>query len=742
MRQYAAPKTEQDFERFCLEFLRRLWKRPNLDLYAKRGEGQSGVDIIDTTNAIDLWAAQCKLHEPWKTLPPAEITAEVEKAKAFPFALSYYAICTTARKTGPAQDRVIEINAEHQVAGLFTVRVIYWEEMEAYLDQDQGLVDILGSNTNASVRRVVREENEALGAQFALLLSQVQPVLEAAVTGVDVELDRAKGLLERHERRVAETLLLDLKARAADRFTPLQAFRCFSMLAAIAFNRGAYAEAADLFTKAHAAHPEHERATANLAHAEFLLGRPDRAWERAQEAFKTHPRNAHVAAVYVALAPESVTVETLIAALSETVLGQPEVIWAIANRYLLADRLDEAMHWARRVAEDVECGLNALGVLGQALLKAGLHGDRTPSDAAELLSEAATVFERAAIRAEAEGEHHVAIHARLLQLDATDATADANAFEAIIEHGLRIAGGAPKARSRFLLARAGMYQQQGDFARAARDAEKAVALHRSADARAMYATCLWNRNAGTDRVMARREMARLLDEAPAELVEQCTDFMVRTCLIDKLWTQAESAVKTAEGRGLDAATALAFRAEVARGSAAPPLPDPPTPRSSQRASASFGTRSRGASTRRRGQIVGRHQAGSPLEPLASHSELTDETRTLIHCALRAERHDLLLQFCEDLRKAGVHERRLLQIELGCLEKYAPAKAVEVIEALIVRMPDEHTLRVRRAVLGTRLKRANLAVFTPGDAPPQTRSRSSSSRRPWSVWSETASTRRP
>jgi TolA-binding protein len=44
------------------------------------------------------------------------------------------------------------------------------------------------------------------------------------------------------------------------------------MLASIAFNRSTYEEAADLFTQAHAAHPEHERATANLAHAELLLG--------------------------------------------------------------------------------------------------------------------------------------------------------------------------------------------------------------------------------------------------------------------------------------------------------------------------------------------------------------------------------------------------------------------------------------------------------------------------------------
>lgn len=209
MRQYPMPKTEQEFERFCVEFLRRYWKRPGLDLYAKRGEKQHGVDIVEMTNALDARAAQCKLHEPTKNLQPAEITSEVQKVKSFPQPIQHYAICTTAKKTGLAQDRVMEINAEHAKQGLFTVQIIYWEEIEAHLDQDQDLVDRLTFASNASVRRVVRDEQAPLVTQMATMMAMLETVGAATGNTFDTEIERAKSLLDRHQRSAAEALLLN-----------------------------------------------------------------------------------------------------------------------------------------------------------------------------------------------------------------------------------------------------------------------------------------------------------------------------------------------------------------------------------------------------------------------------------------------------------------------------------------------------------------------------------------------------
>jgi hypothetical protein len=70
---YPHPSNEKEFEQFCLELLIRHWNNPDLELYGKRGERQLGVDIIDLGCSDPFKAAQCKHHEPDKTIPPAEI---------------------------------------------------------------------------------------------------------------------------------------------------------------------------------------------------------------------------------------------------------------------------------------------------------------------------------------------------------------------------------------------------------------------------------------------------------------------------------------------------------------------------------------------------------------------------------------------------------------------------------------------------------------------------------------------
>src|ERR1019366_10730903 len=77
-------ESEVAFEKLCLELLKRHWSRPGLERFAKKGEHQFGVDIFDTLGQSPLYAAQCKLKEKGKSLGPAKIGAEVEKAKKFP----------------------------------------------------------------------------------------------------------------------------------------------------------------------------------------------------------------------------------------------------------------------------------------------------------------------------------------------------------------------------------------------------------------------------------------------------------------------------------------------------------------------------------------------------------------------------------------------------------------------------------------------------------------------------------
>jgi hypothetical protein len=93
---YPQPNNERAFEEFCLAFLQRHWKNPRLELYAHRGEKQHGVDIFDPSYESPFRAAQCKHHEPQKTISKAEIQLESTKALSFTPRSEHYAILTTA----------------------------------------------------------------------------------------------------------------------------------------------------------------------------------------------------------------------------------------------------------------------------------------------------------------------------------------------------------------------------------------------------------------------------------------------------------------------------------------------------------------------------------------------------------------------------------------------------------------------------------------------------------------------
>jgi hypothetical protein len=80
---FAIPTNDDDFEKLCRDILRLHWSCPGLEIFGKRGERQFGIDLLDLSGKDPLYAAQCKLKEEHKNLPPADIEAEVNEAKLF-----------------------------------------------------------------------------------------------------------------------------------------------------------------------------------------------------------------------------------------------------------------------------------------------------------------------------------------------------------------------------------------------------------------------------------------------------------------------------------------------------------------------------------------------------------------------------------------------------------------------------------------------------------------------------------
>jgi tetratricopeptide (TPR) repeat protein len=106
-----------------------------LELYAHKGEEQFGIDILDLGGNEPLCAAQCKLHDAWKVIPPAEIMGEVKKAERFHQVLGRYAILTSAKSSREAHDEVLKINQDHRDRHLFAVELMTWGKIEHLLDR-------------------------------------------------------------------------------------------------------------------------------------------------------------------------------------------------------------------------------------------------------------------------------------------------------------------------------------------------------------------------------------------------------------------------------------------------------------------------------------------------------------------------------------------------------------------------------------------------------------------------------
>ena len=152
---HAVPANEADFELLGLALLKEEWKNPGLELYAHRGEEQLGVDIFDSRGVEPIDAAQCKLHDPLKTIPPAEIKIEVEKAKQFRPKIGRYAILTSARASKQAHDAIIKINRSHAKQKLFTVELKTWGKIESLLDQHDEVRDqFYGSISGSRAREI------------------------------------------------------------------------------------------------------------------------------------------------------------------------------------------------------------------------------------------------------------------------------------------------------------------------------------------------------------------------------------------------------------------------------------------------------------------------------------------------------------------------------------------------------------------------------------------------------------
>ncbi len=94
-----------------------------------------------------------------------------------------------------------------------------------------------------------------------------------------------------------------------------------------------------------------------------------------------------------------------------------------------------------------------------------------------------------------------------------------------------------------------------------------------------------------------------------------------------------------------------------------------------------------------------------LERIAPTGLLNDDTKMLITCAQRLQRHDLLLRICRELREAGERDYQMQRLELQLLSRYAPEQGFGLAEEFIKTSPAPAYFIAFKNVLAIRLNRS-------------------------------------
>ena len=84
-----------------------------------------------------------------------------------------------------------------------------------------------------------------------------------------------------------------------------------------------------------------------------------------------------------------------------------------------------------------------------------------------------------------------------------------------------------------------------------------------------------------------------------------------------------------------------------------------------------------------------------------------DTKYLLECANRLERHDIMLSIFEELRQAGVLNKTLFDAEFSFLIEYDIEKAIKILDEEIRRCPEDKELSLDRSLLGLELDRPEL-----------------------------------
>jgi tetratricopeptide (TPR) repeat protein len=704
------PESEVVFEELCLELLKLHWSRKGLERFAKKGESQYGVDIFDTLGESPEYAAQCKLKEQWKTLTPAKIRAEVEKAKTFPSKLDHYAILTTAKISGEAQLAIQAINQEHRAAGLFTVELWTWDKITKLIRQYPEVEQQFYGGLRSEEVAVV---NAKLDYIVTLTESASSP---SATSEIDALIDEARIHITPKDAQIAVMLLNRLQRTRGGDLSDWHRFRIFTNLGASSLMLGKGEAAARHFLDAAPLRPGDDLAVANEVLAYHLLLQDKETRDKAAVAVERFPNSARIRSLWIQSAPPERTYEELLTATPEHLRKDAEIACALCRRAMLAGQLERGIEHAKDAVADKPKWSQTHLLLAQAHFARVVIATKAlkAEDRDATLTTSMSVADDAISAADDEGVPYVKAQAFALKTDIAlirgqKQEAAHFALESFAADPSELSGRLAMAQSHFSM---------GNVDDGIRVLEDARAQSGSAaNVSVMLGQALLNRGAPQDvsrafDVFSTANIARL----ERELVDPMTIGAIRALARAERFGDVPGYIARPEVA--DSPTLVA--AINAFVSIRRRLPEE-TGKFLDQAIASRRPTDTRSATDFLARILleaGRHSDALPLlQELFDTGGPTFDASLLLECAQRLGKEQVILDTCQALHDRGVRDWDLREFESQYLEERDYQKAIARLQEFIAANPDHFVARLRLAMIAMRYGLSAIAPLAESTLPP-------------------------
>ena len=614
-----------------------------------------------------------------------------------------------------------ELQRRHRSLGTDEHRVLRgpeafdWGRIEELLDK---FPDVRSRSSAAVVERIETKLYEVLGLAKHL---SVPDRGDGSPDKFHADIDEAREYLEEHDYQRAKRLLQRIRDRSWDRLNARHKFRVLTNLASVEASIGNPKEAAELYLEAKTHQPTGEMARTNEALGYLMLDQRERAFELAGKLREEFPRSERGLGIFIRSAHDSMALESLEEVVPQELLEKDEIAAALTERALDSGEMQKAEKFIRAATAANSRASDIWLLLGIVIFQSETSKSRERYGTEALfcdtarLGEAENAFSEALRLAKEERSASGTVGALLNRRQTRIVLQKEAEAREDVEEARQLAPQEPR-----------VIEAYGISFRIEGRTDKAIEVMRgvapdtlSPHGQMSLGTLLLERGEPGDYHSAGDLFSRVAkseEKLPEDFREYCLEMGLRAFAQEEQFDACRELLEQIPGKtvsevGLKTLMARLHLLEGKRDEASKGADD--TLALIQDTTTAFDVRRLALLL----FALERFHDALPLwQRIAVPTVLSADTKYLLDCAGRLDRHGLLLETFRELRQAGVTDQILLDNELSLLEMYDTDHAIEILNEEISRHPEDKALKLRRSLLGLRLDRDDLIDQAPSSVP--------------------------